>query len=317
MGQLVGRLIMLLAAAALAGGGSAGAAPTWRVEVSEAVWHDAARQRDIPIRFYRPVGRNDAPLVIFSHGLGGNRAAGERWLEHWAAHGIAGLAVQHAGSDEALLRAGSLRRSLQSAMSREQLLARTADIRFVLDEIAHRAARHEAPWPALDRERIGLAGHSFGAVTTQALAGERLSGDRLAHGEPRLKAFIAFSPSARGPEGTYAERFATIRAPFFSITGTRDDGIGVADISAENRTRPYAAMPPPDKYLLVFAGGKHLHFSGARQRRNEAPKAMTDRVLAASLAFWQTYLEQDAAAGRWLRQEFSRSLGEGDRFEWK
>ena len=301
---------------ALAGCTGATAAP-WQVETSETVWHDAARQRDIPIRLYRPVGRAPMPLVVFSHGLGGNRSAGEIWLNHWAAHGIAGLAIQHAGSDEDVLKAGSLRRSLQSAMTREQLLARVADVRFVLDSITLRAARHEGRWADIDSHRIGMAGHSFGAVTTQALAGERLTGDSRPHGEARLKAFVAFSPSARGPESAIDERFATMQAPFFSITGTRDDGIGIADISSANRTRPYGAMPGPDKYLLILSGGKHLHFSGTRQRRSDTPPALSNAIAASTLAFWQRYLEQDTAAGHWLNEDFARQLSADDRFERK
>ncbi len=36
--------------------------------------HDAARNRDIPLRVYLPASTAPAPVVLFSHGLGGSRA---------------------------------------------------------------------------------------------------------------------------------------------------------------------------------------------------------------------------------------------------
>jgi predicted dienelactone hydrolase len=36
---------------------------------------DEARRRDIPVRVYLPAGKTAAPVVVFSHGLGGSRKA--------------------------------------------------------------------------------------------------------------------------------------------------------------------------------------------------------------------------------------------------
>src|SRR5687767_11137428 len=48
---------------------------------------DAARQRDIPIRIYLPDSRSEAPVVMFSHGLGGSRENNRYLGAHWAARG--------------------------------------------------------------------------------------------------------------------------------------------------------------------------------------------------------------------------------------
>ena len=37
------------------------------------VVRDEARQREIPLRVYLPASTAPAPIVLFSHGLGGNR----------------------------------------------------------------------------------------------------------------------------------------------------------------------------------------------------------------------------------------------------
>lgn len=288
-----------------------------RVREELEVWHDERRQRPIPCRHYLPQGVARTPLILFSHGLGGDRDNGERWLRHWASHGYRGLALQHAGSDAAVM-AGSpmaLRRALTAATTPEQSLARLADLGFVLDEVWRRQAADPA-WAGVDLERVGLAGHSYGAVTTQAMAGER-----RAYGppvvEPRLRAFLGLSPSARGEEAPLNARFAGIRRPFFCITGTRDDGIGLHDISAADRTVPYRHMPGGDKFLLVLDGAAHMPLAGNPGSRHVLPPRAATAIQGASLAFWEVTLGGRQAARTWLCQDFPSTLVPGDTWECK
>lgn len=59
---------------------------------------DAARNRELPILVYLPAGKTTAPVVLFSHGLGGS--AGSAFLgKHWAARGYVCVFLQHPGSD--------------------------------------------------------------------------------------------------------------------------------------------------------------------------------------------------------------------------
>src|SRR5690242_1320032 len=87
--------------------------------VCEAQWHDPARDRIVPLRIRMPAGTGKVPLILFSHGLGGNLDAGTIWAQAWAQNGFAVIHLQHAGSDSGILRTGGLRR----AMSGEQLRA--------------------------------------------------------------------------------------------------------------------------------------------------------------------------------------------------
>lgn len=288
-----------------------------RVREELEVWHDERRQRPIPCRHYLPQGVARTPLILFSHGLGGDRDNGERWLRHWASHGYRGLALQHAGSDAAVM-AGSpmaLRRALTAATTPEQSLARLADLGFVLDEVWRRQAADPA-WAGVDLERVGLAGHSYGAVTTQAMAGERRAyGPPVA--EPRLRAFLGLSPSARGEEAPLNARFAGIRRPFFCITGTRDDGIGLHDISAADRTVPFRHMPGGDKFLLVLDGAAHMPLAGNPGSRHVLPPRAATAIQGASLAFWEATLGRRQAARTWLCQDFPSTLVPGDTWECK
>src|SRR5512145_1597812 len=73
-----------------------------RVGPSDFLVTDTGRQRQIPVLVYLPAGTNAAPVVLFSHGLGGNRQ-GSRYLgEHWAERGYVAVFLQHPGSDDSV-----------------------------------------------------------------------------------------------------------------------------------------------------------------------------------------------------------------------
>lgn len=288
--------------------------------------HDTRRARTLPVKLYLPEAAVPRGLVLFSHGLGGSREGGADWLSHWAGHGFAALAVQHPGSDSGLLRNNSplgLRHAFKAAMNPDELSRRADDMRFVLARIGHDPALPDAINTAT---AIGLAGHSFGAVTVQLLAGERRPHQPPAALDLRVRAALAFSPSARfedrGPGLDH--RFGAIDLPFFSITGSRDDGMGLSDITAANRELPYRHMPAGDKYLLVFAGGNHLDFAGqasaaegAMFRIRREPAVFRPNLLAASTAYWLAHLAGEAEAHHWLNATLPRRLRPDDRFESK
>ena len=222
------------------------------------LWLDAARQRTVPLRLRLPAGDGPAPLLLFSHGLGGNREGATVWGEAWAAAGYLVLHLQHPGSDTAALRDGSLR----AAMAPRQLEHRLRDVAFVLDEVERRQRAGEAPWARADLSAVGLAGHSFGARVVQALAGERLHPALPLLAEPRIRAFIALSPSATGEPGQWRERFAAVRAPMFGITGTLDGDVVGTGITAANRLGFIESLPPGRACGLLLDGADHMSFAG-------------------------------------------------------
>jgi predicted dienelactone hydrolase len=77
------------------------------VLVRTGIWIDSDRSdRAVPWKLYVPEAATaPAPVVVWSHGLGGSRDGGEYLGRHLASHGYAAFHVQHAGSDiEVLLR---------------------------------------------------------------------------------------------------------------------------------------------------------------------------------------------------------------------
>lgn len=296
------------------------------VLVVDQLWRDDTRNRDIPVRLRIPQIRGSAeklPVIVYSHGLTGNRESGDRWGQAWAANGYYVIHVQHRGSDEDAWRAIESRAkvlrgvTLNAAMG--QLVERSLDVRFVIDEAARRPEFAQA-----DFNRIGIAGHSFGAYTIQALAGQRVSRRSMpALSEPRARAAIALSPIVRNRVDA-ENQFEEVQMPFFSITGSLDEEEYGPSLAAEERVRPFFAMPPKHKYLLVFQNGDHTVFSG----NGTPPTGGKPRLPAAidaegrivrttqimTVAFWDAYLKDNPAAERWLLTQSRKWLAPEDRF---
>jgi predicted dienelactone hydrolase len=317
------RLFAAACAALLAGGavafdgGAYGEPGPFAVRTVLTTWRDGERGRDIPIKAYVPAVPGEVPVILFSHGLGGTREAGRLWAEHWASQGYLSIHLQHAGSDESLWRGAGSRleamRGMKSGMDPRQYVARVEDVRFVVAELGRRKSLGDPLARLADLGRIGMSGHSFGALTTQGVAGERNAAGPDASVQ-QIRAAIAFSPSAGSRLPASESRFAAIRMPFFSVTGTEDGDVMGTGSSPANRQLPFRLMPAPDKYLLVLRGADHMTFSGQTGRRE--PDAQQVRLVrAATLAFWDAYLKGDAAAKAWLAGGgFATLLGAGGTF---
>lgn len=290
----------------------------------DAVWRDAARDRDVPVRLRWPEGTGPCAVVIHSHGLGGSREGGGRIAQAWRAAGLAVIHLQHAGSDTEALRGGLS--ALRAAANAQQLLARVADVRFAIDEIARRAARGEAAFQRLRLDAIGLSGHSFGARTVQAAAGQRFPvNGGLDLAEARVRAFLALSPSmGENPRLSPQQAFGEVRRPFFCATGSHDgDPLGSAT-TGDHRLSVFEGLPPGQRALLWLDGADHMSFAGQALEgrralsRNRPRSAIEQADRHAALLdmltrdWWRWHLLGDATARQALRQ--AQGLGSADRW---
>ena len=66
-----------------------------QTEQTDLAIKDAKRSREIPIRVYLPTDKTAAQVVLFSHGLGGNREGSAFLGKHWAARGYVAVFLQH------------------------------------------------------------------------------------------------------------------------------------------------------------------------------------------------------------------------------
>jgi predicted dienelactone hydrolase len=281
---------------------------------------DVSLERALPIRVYLPAAPKAAPVVLFSHGLGGSRENNPYLGKHWSARGYAVVFVQHPGSDESVWKGQGPARipmAMKQAANVQNFILRAADIPAVLDQLQRwNAEESHALRDRLDLTRVGMSGHSFGAVTTQAVSGQVMPiGSNLT--DPLIRAAVMMSPSV--PAAGNAERaFGSVKLPWLLMTGTKDVArigsitIGGADVSA--RLGVYPALPPGDKYEVVLKDAEHGAF-GERALPGEGHQRNLNHhrvILALSTAFWDAFLKEDTEAKAWLNSEGPRSVLEKD-----
>jgi predicted dienelactone hydrolase len=280
----------------------------------DATWHDEARDRDVPVRIYYPYQAGKPapgtfPVIIFSHGLGGTREGYTYLGRAWASHGYVSVHLQHIGSDDGAYK-GSLRplkKLKEAGIDPANNENRPLDIRFAIDRLFEMQKD-----PAfllhghMDLAHIGVAGHSFGAYTAMAIAGQAYemgTGASNRSPDPRVSAAIAMSTPV--PEAIVARgAFDHVTIPVFHMTGTKDV-VGIAGESggdASHRRIPYDRTTQAAAYLLTFQGGDHMVFSG-RKIGSDRPhdEAFRRLVVEGSDAFWDGYLKGDRAALAWLQ----------------
>ena len=292
----------------------------FRARPLELTVHDAKRNRDIPVRVYLPESVKPAPVVLFSHGLGGSRNGNEFLGQHWAARGYVAVFVQHPGSDDSVWKdkpRADRMRAMQEAASLQNFSQRSADVPAVLDQLEVWNAESKQPLAGrADLRKVGMSGHSFGALTTQAVSGETfpMIGAKLT--DSRIKAAIAFSPSA--PARASAETaFGAVKIPWLLMTGTKDLApIGHADL--KSRLAVYPALHGAPKYEVVLNNAEHSAFTDRALPGDKEPRNPNHHrvMLALTTAFWDAYLRDDAGALAWLNGAGPRSIMEAaDRWQ--
>lgn len=280
-----------------------------KVEVLLGEWVDPARDnRAVPYKIYLPVtARGPRPAVVFSHGLGGSREAAVYLGQHLASWGYVAVHIQHPGSDESVWKGKTSRNEIIRALKAvtrdiDAIRGRFEDVPFVLDQLA--AMNAAGPLAGrIDMARLGMSGHSFGAVSTLAAAGQsmRMVGPRFR--EPRFRAAIAYSPNKPYGRGNPDEVYQTIGIPILHFTGTNDMNPLDRDQPASDRTIPFQKIPAAGQYLVVLNGGDHAVFNGGtRAGRDDSQDPAFHRLIREmSVNFWDAYLMDDAEALAWLR----------------
>jgi predicted dienelactone hydrolase len=273
-------------------------------QVVDLIVKDARRQRDIPVRVYLPQAMQAAPVVLFSHGLGGSREGSSYLGKHWAARGYVAVFLQHPGSDTGVWKDESPRRRMQAmreAASAQNFLLRVRDVPAVLDQLDHwNKSDGHALAGRLDLRKVGMSGHSFGAVTTQAVSGQMTAREKALFTDVRIAAALIMSPSSPR-RGTPEAAFGKVSLPWMLMTGTKDTApIGDADM--ESRLAVFPALPPGDKYELVLFGAEHSAFTDRALPGDSEPRNPNHHraILALSTAFWDTFLLGNADAQQWL-----------------
>jgi predicted dienelactone hydrolase len=157
----------------------------------------------------------------------------------------------------------------------------------------------------LHRPRIGIAGHSYGALTVQSITGQGQGGKGLL--DPRIDAAIALSPSAMSQERAAA--MGQVKVPFFCVTGDLDGHVTFkkgADsvrlgVPLSQRQWVYSHLPKGKRQELLVAQADHMTFAGepidAEHFSRDVPLSEQNnpktwaRVSDMTTAFWDFYLK--------------------------
>ena len=294
-----------------------------KVTTRDEDWRDEKRDRVIPVRLYLPadVGK-PAPVILVSHGLGGTRTAMAYAADHWSSHGYVVIALQHPGSDDGVWRnAGTPNEKLaamREAANGANLILRLNDVRFALDHLQLLTQEGGVLAGKIDLTKVGIAGHSFGAQTVQAVIGQRLGRPQLSlpsKADARIKAAVAFSPNFRGGDAEGA--FANVKVPCFHFTGTRDNVSLIRDTTLEQRRVPFDNIRAPGQRLITFEGGDHRVFSGNSLPTTDTAKyaRFHDLICQSTTAFWDAELLGDAKAKTWLNDAMADEVGDEGKVE--
>lgn len=264
--------------------------------------------RSIKLRARLPAAQSPTGMILYSPGLGSGVSNGEAWCEAWRQAGYLVVTLAHPVTDDSLWRTSdkqSFKANMQLALAGPQYGLRVSDCSFALDHCLQSAQLS----PYIDPVRIGLAGHSYGALTAQTIAGQPLGATTMR--DPRIKAVIAFSPGATSTER--AKSMSKVEIPFFCITGDHDqfvtfkkdtDAIQLG-VTLANREAVFANLPAGKKLQLKLRDADHMSFAGEEvdpkrfsrdiKVTEQGNRLLWGRVSEMTTAFWAYYL---AAEGR-------------------
>lgn len=273
-----------------------------KIEKLELSFHDTKRDRTIPVRIYLPTEKKPAPVILFSHGLGGSKKSCSYLAEHWAQRGYLCAFIQHQGSDESIWKNKSTLNAIVSTMrsaSKENFVLRAEDIPAVIDRLDQWNKTNSHPLLGrMDMNRLGMGGHSFGALTAQAVSGELVDGYSFT--EPRIKAALISSPSSLfgdDPE----KRFKNVQIPWFLINGSRDTMWWLGPY-LNPHLKVFGMLSGAPKYEVILYNAEHsaIHQKPLPWDRLERNPNHHRSIIALSTAFWDTYLGGNVLARSWL-----------------
>jgi hypothetical protein len=281
-----------------------------RVLISRGSFIDESRDgREVPYKIYYPAEdlEQSYPVVLWSHGLGGSRDGAAFLSRYIASHAHIVINLTHKGTDTSLWegKEGHPWDVIRAThIPRHATLNRFKDIPFFINQLESSKAQELPVYKNMDLSSLGMSGHSFGAITTQVMAGQMLGRGKRRYNmaDKRIKAGIAYSMSPTyNHEPPYEHVYGSINIPMMYMTGTEDSS-PVAGHDYKYRLPIFEHPKGADQHLLVLEGGDHMVFAGSRGKLGQSNlrKQHEDIIKIVSLAFWRAYLRGDMQAKEWL-----------------
>jgi pimeloyl-ACP methyl ester carboxylesterase len=256
----------------------------------------------LQVRLSAPLHGNSLAIIIFSHGNGQSHHGYGPLINYWAGQGFVVIQPTHLDSRSLGLPPDDPRRP-DFWRHREQ------DLLCVLDELDRIERATPAIQGRLDRTRISVAGHSWGAQTASTLLGaehpEPRDGSVVSRKDSRIKAGVLLTVPGSGGKSLsyYATRvfpfmhpeFSRMTTPTLIVAGDKDQS-GLS-VRGPDWWRDAYDLSPSPKALYTVHGGEHSLGGIAGYESRETTDDRPERIAAiqsVSTAFLRTMLYTDA-----------------------
>ncbi len=251
------------------------------------------RGDDLAVRISAPATGTDLPLLVLAHGFSLSMDSYDPLVDFWTGNGF--VVVQPTFLDSATI-------GLTPADPRYASIWRTRvdDVVRVIDHLDRVVAAIPGLPERVDRDRLAVAGHSWGGQTVGMLLGARVVG---ADGQPgedrtdtRVKAGVLLAttgiggedltPFARENFSFMSPDFDQLNTPTLVVAGDRDQSL-LSTRGPDWFTDVYKLSPGARSLLTVF-GAEHslggIHAYRATDTTDESPERV-DLVRRTSAAF--------------------------------
>jgi len=265
--------------------------------------------------------RGPFPLVIYSHGGGGCGIMGATFAESLAENGIVVAAPDH--NDEFRVMASDARsapearrvlqwlkwaREVSSGKRRTRFDHRPKEVSATIDYLLAESEKNASSLHGLvDPKAVGVMGVSFGAWTTQVVAGFI-----PAFADPRIRAACPIA----GRPGRRIGSYENIHVPLLVIFGEKETMVlfeGKAGFKTEGMVRDFDRKMNAPKILVGIKNAHHMEFGGAgasaktkaRQLPSSAAVRAQDSVISEvnryAVPFFKRYLSGDRSGEKALK----------------
>lgn len=196
------------------------------------------------------------PLVVYSHGSGGQRYIASDYTETLASHGYIVVAPDHTGNT-------AIERVSGMEIDRERVaLDRPLDIIAVINEMLNPESLETVGFVgSVNPEQIAVTGHSFGGFTAYAVASGYENALGSSPPDSRIDAIIPLAPAVGdGVSDTTLltdDRLAAIDVPQLVMVGTDDQTTPVDP----NVTRAFELTNSAPLYRVDFVDAEHQSFT--------------------------------------------------------
>lgn len=270
---------------------------------------DTSRSRNVPIKVHYPTEKGEFPLIIISHGAGGDWDTHFALAHHLATHGYIVFCLEHIGSNtKTLKRTIRIFKNLNEMIHEgNEVLGRPKDVSFAINQAIIWNKSNETLKNKIDIQNIGVLGHSFGAFTSMVIAGMKPALDwlepRSNYGnglgqdmkDKRVKACVALSPQGVGEPFFIKESFNTLSIPLLGISGTDDkQQSGLPPINRYNAFEFWSSTG--NNVFVWLSNAHHLDFTDSEGGEMQGMKSKNRKdvqkvVRATTLIFFNQHLK--------------------------